>query len=293
MIKKILVIGIFVYLLTGCVEKNIESKLTVTVSIVPQQFFVNQIAGNWLYVNVMVPSGSSPATYEPTPQQMRDLSNSELYIKIGHIGFEKAWMNRLVSVNPKLKFIDTSEGLDLIVEEEWGEAHDHNHGHSHEGYNPHIWLSPQLVKKQAEIIFKALSSTYPQYADSMQLNLDKFIAKCDSVQQKLNSQLKQAEGTAFIVYHPVWNYLARDYNLKQVSIEHNGKEATADKLKNIIDFAKEKNIKIIVAQKEFSDAQVQTIAKEIGGKVVLLNPLEYNWFHIMKKFGNVFDSGDN
>ncbi len=277
--------------LAGCVNpKATNNKPTVTVSIVPQKFFVEKIAGDRFNINIMIPPGGSPATYEPTPQQMMQLSASEAYFRIGHISFEKAWMPKIASVNKQMKIYDTSEGLSLIAEEAFGEVHtdSHGHAHSHDGYNPHIWLSPDLVKKQAENIYKALAELYPEYKDSMALNLQKFAAQCDSVHHVLDKQLKNAGGTSFIVYHPVWSYLARDYQLVQVAIEHNGKEATADKLKRVIDYANEHNIRIVFVQKEFSDAQAKTIAKEIHGDVALMNPLDEDWFNTMREFGEVF-----
>jgi zinc transport system substrate-binding protein len=298
--KKTLVPIVIVAILSfvGCnsvIKKDV--KPTVTVSIIPQQFFVNQIAGDWLNLNIMIPPGGSPATYEPTPQQMMSLSNSQAYFKIGHISFEQAWMDKLSSVNPKMKIIDTSNGLELISEEAWNDEEEHNHDHSghhhYHGVNPHIWLSPSLVKHQAQIIFKNLVELYPEHRERMQQNLYQFVSQCDSTQNTLDSLLKKANGTSFIVYHPVWSYLARDYGLKQIAIEHNGKEATADKLKQIIDFAKTENIKVVFVQKEFSDAQAQTIAKEIGGKVIHMNPLAYNWFETMREFGEAFVSMSN
>jgi len=278
----------------GCNPKSKKEdiKPIVTVSIVPQQFFVEQIAGDFLHVNVMVPPGGSPATYEPTPLQMKNLTQSKLYFRIGHVGFEKAWIDKLKSVSPNTKFVDTSKGLLLIEEQEWGEEHNHHHenDHCHEGFNPHIWLSPKMVKIQAKTMFDALVELYPHKQQEMKMNLDVFLNKCDSLNVKLAEQLNEAAGTSFIVYHPVWNYLARDFGLFQVALEHNGKEATADKLKEVIDFAHENNIRIIFAQKEFSDAQARTIANEIDGKVVLLNPLDYNWFSIMNEFGAVFQT---
>lgn len=283
--------------LGGCnTSTKQKNKPTVTVSLVPQQFFVNQIAGSWLSVNVMVPPGVSPATYEPTPQQMFGLSNSQAYFKIGHLSFENAWMSKLASVNATMKIIDTSEGLALISDEDILEEEMHHEGngnHYHGGVNPHIWLSPNLVKHQAEIIYKYLVALYPDHKERMQKNYTIFVSQCDSVHIMLKAQLHNAAGTSFIVYHPVWSYLARDYNLKQIAIEHNGKEATADKLKYIIDLAKSENIKVIFVQKEFSDVQAQTIAREINGRVVRLNPLAYNWFETMRDFGEVFKSMSN
>lgn len=281
---------IFILVIYSCsTTSKKQTKPTVTVSIIPQQFFVNQIAGNFLTVNVMVPPGGSPATYEPTPQQMMNLAASDAYFKIGHIGFEKAWMPKLESVNPNMKIFDTSEGLNLIKE-----THGHKHGdHYHYGINPHIWTSPNLVKKQAASIFKALLQLYPEQADLMQINLNDFLKKIDTISLELDKTLSEFKGANFIVYHPVWTYLAKDYQLNEIAIEKNGKEATPGQLKEVIDFAKSNNIKVIFIQKEFSDTQAKTIAKEIQGKVVHLNPLAYNWFDIMNEFLYAFKEMKN
>lgn len=292
MIKKIIVLFSIASVLFACSSNiNKETEPTVTVSVVPQKFFVDKIAGSWLKVNVMVPVGSSPATYEPTPKQMQSLSHSSAYLRIGHIGFEKAWMKKFVSLNPEMKVVDTSKDLELIVEEEFGVVHTDHHGHSHthEGYNPHIWLSPNLVKEQAIVIYKSLCEMYPDYKEDMTQNLEVFIQQIDSTNNELKEQLAKVKGTPFIVYHPVWNYLARDFKLKQIAIEHNGKEATIKKMKQIIDFAKANDIHLIFAQKEFNAAQAKSIADEINGKVLLLNPLDYNWFNTMHEFSSAFN----
>ncbi len=296
MLKQIVFLVLAVFMVTSCINNsNEETKPTVTVSIVPQKFFVDQIAGSWLNVNVMIPPGGSPATYEPTPLQMTNLSKSLVYFRIGHIIFEKAWMHKLTSIHPELKVVNTSEGIDLIAEEAFGNEHIESSGHSHrhEGYNPHIWLSPDLVKKQTQVICKTLCELYPEHAVEMNENLKRFFMQIDSVHSVLNENLKSAHGSSFIVYHPVWSYLAKDYGLKQIAIEHNGKEATADKMRQIIDFANENSIRIIFVQKEFSDDQAKSIANEINGSVAPLNPLDYNWFNIMKEFGDVFKRINN
>ncbi len=279
--------------LSGCNHQSQkQDKPVVSVSIVPQKFIIDHIAGSWLNVNVLIPPGASPVTYEPTPQQLKNLAHSALYYQIGHIGFELAWIDKLKSVSPQTKFIDTSKGLKLLFETDWDEGHV---GESHEdggdNYNPHIWLSPDLVKAQAKVIYETLVKQFPEHELTMKSNFEKFSYQCDSVRSKLDSIFKPLSGTSFIVYHPVWNYLAHDYNLHQVAIEFNGKEASANKLKNIIDFANEKNIKVIFVQKEFSDAQAQAIAQQIGGRVVELNPLDYNWFEVMESFVEAFEKG--
>lgn len=280
---------ILLILESGCstTQKPVHQP-TVTVSIIPQQFFINHIAGNWLKVNVMIPPGGNPHSYEPTPMQMKDLSNSDAYFRIGYITFEAAWMNKLISVNPKMKVVDTSEGLDLIPEEGNPVAGHNEKDDDHTGINPHIWLSPRLVKQEVETIYKTLVTLYPEHADEMAKNFARFESQIDSTAQSMHQILSKAEGTSFIVYHPVWTYLAHDYHLNQVAIEENGKEATAEHLKHIVDFAREKQIHIIFVQKEFSNAQAKTIANEINGNIATMDPLDYNWFNTMKGFGEAF-----
>ncbi len=268
------------------VKKN--SSNTVTVTVLPQKFFVNQIAGSWLNVNVMIPDGSSHHTYEPTPQQMKELSNSDAYFSTGQMPFEHAWVDKFKSVNPGLKIFDVSNGISLIAESELclHDNHNHNHGHNHlhsnnnsnDYYNPHIWLSPAEVKIQAQNIFNALKTVYPQHQGLMAKNLDNFLLKCDSVNIEIENRLKPFKGASFIVYHPAWTYLARNYGLNEIAIEHNGKEATITIIKDIVDFAKSNNIKLVFVQKEYSQMQAQTIASQINGNVVELNPLNYNWY---------------
>jgi zinc transport system substrate-binding protein len=287
MVKQFSIILFLAVIGSACNNSKTETKPTVSVTVIPQQFFVNKIAGNWLAVNVMIPPGGNPHTYEPTPMQMKALSKSSAYLRIGHLSFESAWMDKLASVSSNMKIYDTSVGLNLIGDED-GCEQDGDHDHHHEAYNPHIWLSPLLVKEQVVKIYEALNEMYPENGEAMKLNLDRFVMQIDSVHQQLNTQLKNAEGSSFIVYHPVWTYMARDYKLNEVAIELNGKEATADKLKKIIDLANEKNIRVIFVQKEFSDAQARTIANEIKGKVLTLDPLNYDWFNTMKEFGEAF-----
>lgn len=269
----------------ACNNKNIHTnKPTITVSIVPQQFFVHQIADTLFDVNVIVPTGSSPATYEPTPKQMMSLSKSDIYFRIGHIGFEKAWIDKIKSVNKKLKIIDTSEGIKLIFDDN----HSHNHNDNHKGANPHIWLSPPLVKQQAKTIANKIIKYYPQYLPLIQANLKVFLHKIDSVDKKINDNLENIEERSFIVFHPVWSYFAQRYKLHQVAIENNGKEASIKRMIEIVDFAKNNNIKNILVQKEFDTNQAQSIANEIKGNVLIMNPLGYNWFATMSQINSFF-----
>ena len=126
--KRIVLFLVTLLCLSACGSKQQQSgKETLTVTLEPLRYFTEVIAGDKYNVVSMVPKGSSPETYDPTPQQLVNLDKSTAYLRIGYIGFEQAWMDKLTSNAPHLKVFDTSKGIDPIYEEE------HNHGDHHHG----------------------------------------------------------------------------------------------------------------------------------------------------------------
>lgn len=255
-------------------EENIDN---IMVSVLPQKYFVEQIAGDRFNISVMIPPGASPVTYEPTPKQMKELTKSFAYFRIGHIEFEKSWMNKLIDINPKMNVVDISTNADLIKPEV---EHDHDHaheGHHHHGVDPHIWTSPKEVKKQAEIIFNFLIKSKPDYKNEFLGNYEEFKQELDSLDIYLIKTLNPYKGRKFLIFHPALSYIARDYGLEQISIEIDGKEPTPANIQHIIDVAKEENIKIVFVQSQFSTHNAEVIANEINGRVVQIDPLDQNW----------------
>ena len=183
--------------------------MTLTVSIEPLRYFTEIIAGDKFQVISMVPEGSNPETYDPTPQQLVTLNKSCAFLRIGYIGFEQAWMDKLTSNAPHLKVFDTSKGIDPIYEEE------HNHGDHHHGggIEPHIWNSTRNAAIIADNIYAALcrldSTNAPYYKHRLD-SLQGIITRTDN---ELRGLLQHAD-TTFLIYHPALSYFARDYGLK-------------------------------------------------------------------------------
>ena len=249
-----------------------EQKPTITVTLEPLRYFTEAIAGDQYEIVSMVPKGSSPETYDPTPQQLVALNKSQAYFRIGHIGFEQTWMDRLASNSPQLKFFDTSEGIDLI------RTAGHQHGdHYHAGgVEPHVWNSANNAIILAENIYQALckldspnQTYYKERLDSLKLT----IQETDKTIRKL---LQKADRT-FLIYHPALSYFARDYGLKQVSIEEEGKEPSPAQLKTLIETCRKENIHVIFVQQEFDVRNAQLIADELGVTIIPINPLSYDW----------------
>lgn len=263
-------------------HKKVDSgKNIITVSVLPQKYFVERIVGDQFKVNVMIPPGASPVTYEPTPKQMKELSVSDLYIRIGHIEFEKAWMKKLQSINPEMKIIDQSKVVTLIYAEHKHEEND-NHGHHHHGVDPHIWTSPKEVKKQVEFIYSYMLIKYPEFETEFSSNYNSFVNEIDSLDADLSEMLKSYKGRKFLIFHPALSYFARDYDLEQLSIEIDGKEPTPANIQAIIEKTNEEKIKVVFVQKQFSTHNAEVIAKEINGNVIQIDPLDYNWFASIK-----------
>jgi len=279
--KKTGIFLLMVALFTGCVNNDREnSKPRIAVSILPQEYFVSKIAGDIFEINVLIPPGASPATYEPTPSQLASLSKTDLYLKLGHTGFEMAWMEKLISANKEMKLVDLSEGIDLIIEDVVHERA-HDHGHHHGGIDPHIWLSPKNVIIIAKNIHEALLTYYPEHRDTFDANLGAFLQELDSLDQYISGVLSNLQSHSFFTYHPSLSYYARDYNLEQYPIELGGKNPSSAHLKKLIDTGIEKNIKIIFLQMQFDQKNAEVLAKETGAEIVQINPLDIEWFDQM------------
>ena len=306
-------------LLTGCGSRPTDSTaqtqtsttstsgepLDITVSIVPQEYLVEKIGGDRVQVNVMVEPGASPATYEPKPQQMKALSEAEAYVSIG-VPFEKAWMGKIQGANSQMLVIDSAQGIKRMemvghhhhAEEEAEHTHEDEHegekaageGHDHaeQTLDPHIWLSPQLVKVQAQNIYQGLVDIEPENEAKYQANLEQFLIEIDQLDRQIKQNLAGIKNRKFIVFHPAWGYFARDYDLEQVPIEVGGQEPSAAELGEIIKEAKEENIKVIFAQPEFSTQSAETIAQEIRGKVLLITPLAPDWSNNLLQVSQTF-----
>lgn len=269
-----LLIGLTMLLLTACNanKQQPSDRPILTVTLEPLRYFTEAIAGDKFNVVSMVPKGSSPETYDPTPQQLVNLDKSTAYLRIGYIGFEQTWMDKLTANAPQMKVFDTSTGIDAIYETE------QNHGeHHHEGgIEPHIWNSTRNASVIVNNIYAALSKLdspnqayYKHRADSLQ----QIIAQTDA---EIRSHLSNAQ-TTFLIYHPALSYFARDYGLKQISIEEGGKEPSPAHLKELIETCRQSNARIIFVQQEFDTRNAQLIADELEATIVPINPLSYEW----------------
>jgi len=272
--RKILLFLFIIPILVSCQDKSKKpAEKIVFASILPLQYFTDQITGKLYTTEVMVPPGVGPETYNPTPRQMSEMAKAGAYFANGFLGFEGAFVDKFQSINPNLIFINTSTGVELIH----AEGHDHG-DHAHEkGVDPHTWSSPEGARIIARNIFDGMVRIDPANKAVFQSNLDKLLAKIDSVDKVVSAILTNIPSRKFMVFHPALGYFAREYHLEQLSIEFEGKIPTPRHIQNIVWEAKSQNISNILIQREFDIENAEIIANETGSKVIQIDPLSYDW----------------
>lgn len=272
---------------TGRAAEDVDDgRIGVIVSIQPQAEFAERVGGDKVRVTVMIPPGASPHTYEPAPDQLVEVSESEIYAKVGTgIEFELTWMDKIINTGGEILVVDCGRGIDLIKsfnDRENGDEHgDHN-------FDPHIWLSPDNAAVMAENIYYGLAEVDPGSREYYKKNLDGYIAELKELDDEIKGLFSGKENKEIIVYHPTWAYFLKDYGLEQIAIEKEGKEPTAEGIRDLISTAKRYNIKLIFASPEFNTQSAETIAREIEGEVVLISPLEKDYIENIRNVAREF-----
>ncbi len=284
--NRILTILVIAALLNACNTKKPKTEETtnfITVSILPQKTFVEKIAGDDFVVNVLIPPGTSPAAYTLLPSQLEEIAKSSVWFRVGYIGFEQSWKDKIEQANTKMKVVDLSEGLDLIAKEKVQQGD----RVQYIGVDPHIWLSPALVKKMAERILEELSTINPDQSVKYKTNYLEFVKEIDLLNIEIANKLKPFAGRKIIVFHPSLSYFAREYGLLQYSLESGGKEPTPQRMTELIDLSKNESIKVMYIQSELDRENARVFAEETGGKIIQVRPLDPAWAENLMEITNI------
>jgi zinc transport system substrate-binding protein len=272
---------------TGNEQHNEKQTMKVLVSINPYKYFVDKISGGMVEVMVLIPPGTSPHAYDPTPRQLVEIGEADLYFTNGLLSFEQAWMERMKHQHAGVSMINLSDELQII---EGGDVHncDHDHNHEHHHHHqtssdPHTWVSAVNAQIFAQRIYDALKATYPEHEAVFTANFTALQNEILSLHREIDNMLADLPSRSFMIFHPALAYFARDFGLNQISIEFEGKEPSPKQLRASVDQAKAENIKSVIIQKEFDKDNAKIIAGEIGGDVLQIDPLDENWPRSMKQ----------
>jgi len=227
--------------------------LNISVTILPQKGVIKAIGGDKVNVNVMVPPGNSPATYSPDFKQLKSLKNSQLYFTIG-VPFDKKYIKKIKEINPDIEIIDFGKFIKRDS-------------------NPHIWLSPSLLMLQAKTILNTLIKRDPENKEFYLKNYKNYILKLTELEIKGFKDIKQK---IFITFHPSFYYFAKDFLIKEIALQKEGKAPSFSYLLNVINFAKKFKIKTVIISPEFPKKYAKIVAKKIGAKIYIISPLNEN-----------------
>lgn len=247
-----------------------SEKPILTVSIEPLRWVVSHIAGEDYEVNTLMPQGASPETYEPTPRQMINLSQSEILFSVGTMGFEQTRLRQMAASSPELHLVELREGITPIAED------GHHHGAVAESIDPHLWMSTQNLCLMARQVARTLSTHQPARRAYYEERLNMTIAKLEELDKQLRSTLLHAPSRTFLIYHPALGYMARQYGLVQLAVEHDGKEPSAASFQQLVNTCRSEEIKVAFVSKEHSGQAARRIAGEVGARIVEINPLAYD-----------------
>ncbi|KNY29462.1 metal ABC transporter solute-binding protein, Zn/Mn family [Pseudobacteroides cellulosolvens] len=269
--------------LSGCKEQSAtqteSSKIQVAVSIVPQAEFVKAVGGDLVDVVTMIPSGKSTENYAPTPQEIEKFSNSSLYFAVGVPTEIANILPKARELNKHLKIIKLNDEVRKAYPER-------------EFYpgsrDPHIWMSPKRVKVMVEIISNELSKIDSKNKSLYEKNAQEYCNKLDELNKQIKESLSNLKNKTFIVYHPALGYFADEYGLRMLSLEEEGKDATAKDFEQKISEAKKQGIKVIFYQAEIDSKQSKAFAEELNGSTEQISPLAPDYIENLRKTADTF-----
>ncbi|HEY5657073.1 MAG TPA: zinc ABC transporter substrate-binding protein, partial [Myxococcota bacterium] len=238
-----------------------DERPVVAVSVLPLAYFVDRISAERVRTVVMLPPGASPHSYEPSMGQLVAISHAQLYVKVGHpdFPFEATWLDTVLAAAGAPPVVDAASGGEVARGD------------------PHVWLSLRHVRALNPRLEEALAALEPEARGMFAANRRALDAEVDAVERELRERLAPHRGSHFLVFHPAWGYLAREFGLTQQAIERDGKSPDAYALGRLIESARAGGVETIFAQPHFDRGSAETIAHEIGARVELLDPLAYDW----------------
>ncbi|MGH8657798.1 MAG: metal ABC transporter solute-binding protein, Zn/Mn family [Gammaproteobacteria bacterium] len=248
--------------------------LSVTVTIPPQKYFVEQVGGEHVQVQAMVAQGQSEEVYEPTPRQLASLAQARVYFQIG-VAFEDVWLDRFTALNPKIRIVDLRRGIMPLY-------------FAGGAVDPHVWTDPSRVKTIARVIRDALAALDPGHTADYADNLRRFETELDHLDREVRGILKNVAVRKFLVFHPSWGYFASAYGLEQIPIERDGKEPGAKAVAALAVRARAEGVRIVFVQRWGSARPAETIAREIGAEVREIDHLAEDYIQNIRRVAQQF-----
>ena len=262
--RKIATLLICTLITMGCSSKIENDKKTIYVTITPMQALIEEITMGDFDVEVIVPKGASPETFEPTPKQVTAFGSAEFIFSTGLIDFEQSLVKR---IDGTAELVNLSEGIELIA----GSC-SHGHHHHHHGVDPHVWTSPRALRTMVSNAHRAIMAHYPDSVKYTEAT-ERLLERIDELDTHCATRIEASGVKAMMIYHPAYTYYARDYGIEQIAIEHDGKEPSLRQTTALIERAKEHGVKTIFRQPQYSEDKVRAIANDAEAEIITTDPL--------------------
>ncbi|MBP2681581.1 MAG: ABC-type metal ion transport system, periplasmic component/surface adhesin [Candidatus Krumholzibacteriota bacterium] len=276
-----------------------EKRVDCWVSILPQAYFLKSVGGERVNVRVMVGPGQVPHTYEPTARQLSELASTRLYFSVG-VAFEEALVPRIQRNFRSVRIVDMTAGVEKRLASE-DDMHDvetagredralerdsDGDPHGHGAFDPHVWLSPRIAAIMARNTRDALVSSDPDGAETYRSNCRALEAELSEVDSEIAQALLPYDGRAIFVFHPAYGYFTDAYGLTQIAIEENGAAPGPRHLAEVIDRARALGTTTVFIQPQVSASYAETVAREIGARVVTLDPLAEEYIENLRSMAH-------
>lgn len=270
--------------LCGCSGSE-SSAPTIAVSVEPQRFLLEQLAGDKFNVVTLMKPGANPETFEPTMKTRLALDCASAYFYVGGLPFEHALLQSATDI----PVLESTTGIVPLYGTHSHHHHEHHEHHdgecsheeSGEEADPHVWTSVRNAKVMADNMARGLIALDPADSCIYKSRLQSLMARLDSLDSSIASRLEQGNASCFMVWHPSLGYFARDYGLEQLSVGWESKEPSASALRRAIDQARSHGAKVFFYQREFDTRQTQAMTSQLGLRTVTIDPLSYDWQHQM------------
>lgn len=263
--KKTIFIIFFLLILLSCSSEKSHNNPTIYVTITPLKALIEEITCGDFDIDVVVPEGASPESFEPTARHISAMSDAELVFEVGLINFEQNLVKHLGD-----NLVNLSEGIEPMA---GSCSHGHHHGHHHShGIDPHIWTAPRTLRTMVENAREAILAQYPDSA-KYERAAQALLERIDGIDSRCAERIKASDAHTMMIYHPAYTYFARDYSIEQIAIEQEGKEPTPRQLTALVERAKSEGINAIFIQPQYSIDKVRAIAEACDAEVVITDPL--------------------
>lgn len=260
---------IAVLLLASCSHiAERDGRPVLAVSIAPQRTLLQAIAGSDYEVVTVLPGGTDPESYDPTPAQRRAVADADAYFITGAFAFEQTMADALPD---SVEVVDGNAGIEMI----YGTHGEDVYGNIHA--DPHIWMSARNMRTMAAGMAACLARLRPDHARIYAHRSDSLAAVIDSLDAAIAAILAGAPTHAFAVRHPSLSYFARDYGLRQHAIGMDGKEMSTSGIRRVIDEARADSVAVFFVETDEQAERIASVAQGIGARTVVVNLLDADW----------------